>query len=102
MADPDEFDVDDYSFNELRKTSPQQIKRKHGDAGLGIDEEVSIAKRPRAPAVRLDDAKLLSEKGIPLLRRRARKLRLKGKGHEVWENHISPFSSLSLTWKARA
>ena len=31
-------------------------------------------------------SRLLSEKGIPTLRRRARDLRLKGKGHEV-----SPF-----------
>ncbi|KAH8883139.1 Swi3-domain-containing protein [Thozetella sp. PMI_491] len=50
--------------------------------GLGIDEEVSVQKRARVPRVKLDENRLLSEKGIPKLRAKARDLRLKGKGHE--------------------
>ena len=54
---------------------------------LGLDEEVKIVKK-RKPVAKLDEAKLLSQPGIPKLRAIARsnsiasKLRLKGKGHE--------------------
>ncbi len=54
---------------------------------LGLDEEVKITKK-RKPVVKLDEARLLSQPGIPKLRALARsnsiasKLRLKGKGHE--------------------
>jgi replication fork protection complex subunit Csm3/Swi3 len=54
---------------------------------LGLDEEVKIVKK-RKPIAKLDEAKLLSQPGIPKLRAIARsnsiasKLRLKGKGHE--------------------
>ncbi|KAJ5935675.1 hypothetical protein N7466_005222 [Penicillium verhagenii] len=51
--------------------------------GLGLDEEVKITKK-RQPIAKLDDARLLSQPGIPKLRRAAKtKLRFKGKGHEV-------------------
>ena len=83
MADFDDFDVDDFNFDESKEPSPQANKRTHDDAGLGIDEQVSVAKRPRAPAVKLDEARLLSDKGIPELRRRVKKVKFKGKGHEV-------------------
>ncbi|CAK7273490.1 Antiviral helicase ski2 [Sporothrix epigloea] len=53
-----------------------------GTAGLGIDSEVSVKKRAREPRVKLDESRLLSEKGIPALRKQARVLKLKGKGHE--------------------
>ncbi|KAJ5175495.1 Chromosome segregation in meiosis protein 3 [Penicillium canariense] len=50
--------------------------------GLGLDEEVKITKK-RQPVAKLDEARLLSQPGIPKLRRAAKqKLRLKGKGHE--------------------
>ncbi|KAF3768593.1 hypothetical protein M406DRAFT_19751, partial [Cryphonectria parasitica EP155] len=49
---------------------------------LGLDEEVSAAKKPKAPRVKLDAEKLLSDKGLAELRRMARDLELKGKGHE--------------------
>jgi replication fork protection complex subunit Csm3/Swi3 len=54
---------------------------------LGLDEEVKIVKK-RKPIAKLDEAKLLSQPGIPKLRALARsnsiasKLRLKGAGHE--------------------
>ncbi|TLD18562.1 hypothetical protein PspLS_10210 [Pyricularia sp. CBS 133598] len=57
-------------------------KRSEPDGGLGIDEEVSVAKRARVPRVKLDETRLLSDKGIPALRKRAGNLKLKGKGHE--------------------
>lgn len=51
--------------------------------GLGIDDEVKIRK-PRAPIAKLDEERLLSDKGIPALRGIAkRKLKFRGKGHEV-------------------
>jgi len=69
-------------------TAPNQ-RRLDGDdplglgLGLGIDEEVKIRK-PRAPIAKLDENKLLSEKGIPRLRRITKeRLRFKGKGYEV-------------------
>jgi len=69
-------------------------------SGLGIDEEIKVAKK-RAPIAKLDEARwaciqlklalintnnprLLSPAGIPRLRRVAKEqLRFKGKGHEV-------------------
>ncbi|KAF7712939.1 Uncharacterized protein PECH_002329 [Penicillium ucsense] len=50
--------------------------------GLGLDEEVKVTKQ-RRPNPKLDEARLLSQPGIPKLRRTAKqKLRFKGKGHE--------------------
>ncbi|KAJ5580122.1 uncharacterized protein N7459_006107 [Penicillium hispanicum] len=50
--------------------------------GLGLDEEVKVTKK-RQPVAKLDEGRLLSQPGIPKLRRTAKQnLRLKGKGHE--------------------
>jgi replication fork protection complex subunit Csm3/Swi3 len=58
-------------------------KRKTGAGDLGLDEEVKVT-RKRAPIAKLDENRLLSQNGIPKLRRTAKtKLRFKGKGHEV-------------------
>ncbi|TLS22186.1 uncharacterized protein PpBr36_09985 [Pyricularia pennisetigena] len=62
--------------------SKAAAKRSEPDGGLGIDKEVSVAKRARVPRVKLDETRLLSDKGIPALRKRAGTLKLKGKGHE--------------------
>ncbi|KAL4746191.1 hypothetical protein BDW72DRAFT_39476 [Aspergillus terricola var. indicus] len=49
---------------------------------LGLDEEVEVAKK-RQPVAKLDENRLLSQAGIPKLRRSAKKsLKFKGKGHE--------------------
>lgn len=54
-----------------------------GARGLGIDEEVKV-KKARAPTAKLDETRLLGEKGIPRLRKITKdRLRFKGKGHEV-------------------
>ncbi|QSZ37009.1 hypothetical protein DSL72_009101 [Monilinia vaccinii-corymbosi] len=52
-------------------------------AGLGIDEEIEVSKKPRVPRVKLDEHRLLSSAGIPKLRKKAAShLKFKGKGHE--------------------
>ncbi|KAI3327102.1 Swi3-domain-containing protein [Xylariaceae sp. AK1471] len=87
--DIDNYDVDDDPFAEsgdeaARKngsTDTQSKKRKDVN-GLGIDEEVSVTKKPRVPRAKLDEARLLSDNGIPKLRSKARNLKFKGKGHE--------------------
>ncbi|CAJ2503669.1 Uu.00g110630.m01.CDS01 [Anthostomella pinea] len=88
----DEYDVDDDPFASENDEAPNngkanansnaQSKKRKDDSGLGIDEEVAVAKKPRVPNVKLDESRLLSEKGIPRLRRKARDLKFKGKGHE--------------------
>ncbi|KAI1434153.1 Swi3-domain-containing protein [Xylaria sp. CBS 124048] len=78
----DDYDLDDvvdpFGFND---TNQQSNKRKDA-TGLGIDEAVDVTKKPRVPRAKLDEKKLLSENGIPKLRRKAGSLKFKGKGHE--------------------
>ncbi|KAG5302005.1 chromosome segregation in meiosis protein 3 [Histoplasma ohiense] len=50
-------------------------------ASLGLDEEIKVAPK-RRPVPKLDEARLLSPAGIPKLRRDAKKLKFRGKGHE--------------------
>ncbi|TQW01281.1 hypothetical protein V2A60_002288 [Cordyceps javanica] len=79
----DNYNVGDLSDDPFATPSPpSKNKRKSKDAGLGIDEEVDVQKAARAPTVKLDESRLLSEAGIPRLRKRAQGLKLKGKGHE--------------------
>ncbi|KAI9673385.1 MAG: chromosome segregation in meiosis- protein [Caeruleum heppii] len=53
-----------------------------GSGGLGIDEEITVTKKKRV-VVKLDENRLLSQAGIPKMRRTAKTgLRFKGKGHE--------------------
>ncbi|KAI2602765.1 Swi3-domain-containing protein [Hypoxylon sp. NC1633] len=79
------YDVDDDPFAESGDEAPNntaQSKKQKDATGLGIDEAIAIQRKPRVPTVKLDEARLLSEKGIPRLRRKARDLKFKGKGHE--------------------
>lgn len=90
--DLDNYDIGDLSDDPFRSPSPEATttsknkKRKEPpttQSGLGIDEEVSVQKRARAPNVKLDEERLLGPAGIPKLRARAATgLRLKGRGHE--------------------
>ncbi|KAI0599503.1 replication fork protection component Swi3-domain-containing protein [Biscogniauxia sp. FL1348] len=80
-SDIHNYDVDDDPFAESGPDEPQSKKRKDASS-LGIEEEVAVAKKPRVPRVKLDEARLLSEMGIPRLRRKTRDLKFKGKGHE--------------------
>ncbi|KAL7783897.1 replication fork protection component Swi3 domain-containing protein [Trichoderma ceciliae] len=82
--DLDDYGLDD-SDNPFASPPPESSstkKRKEPGSGLGIDEEVSVQKRVRVPAVKLDEERLLGPAGIPKLRKRAAGLKLKGKGHE--------------------
>ncbi|KAI8627102.1 Swi3-domain-containing protein [Xylariaceae sp. FL1651] len=85
----DNYDIDDDPFADSgdegvpKNGSADTTSKKRKDAsGLGIDEEVSVSKKPRVPRVKLDETRLLSENGIPRLRSKAQKLKFRGKGHE--------------------
>ncbi|KAI5303278.1 Nuclear control of ATPase protein 2 [Ascosphaera pollenicola] len=65
------------------------------DANLGLDEEIKVTKK-RRPVPKLDEEKLLSQKGIPRLRKKARKLDLHGKGHEYAD--VTKLLSLYQLW----
>jgi replication fork protection complex subunit Csm3/Swi3 len=83
----DDFGID-ISFDPFADSGgedKESKKRKNG-TGLGIEEEVAVAKKQRIPNVKLDENRLLSDKGIPKLRRKAGELKFKGKGHEVHGN----------------
>ncbi|OBT63757.1 hypothetical protein VE03_06910 [Pseudogymnoascus sp. 23342-1-I1] len=62
-----------------RRASPPP-SRTTSKPTLGLDAPLTLP--TRAPRPKLDEARLLSSRGIPKLRERARTLRLKGKGHE--------------------
>ncbi|ROT37521.1 Swi3-domain-containing protein [Sodiomyces alkalinus F11] len=89
-------DLDNYHVNldddpfrspsPLRQNDTESKKRKSD--GLGIDEEVDVTKRARVPRVKLDETRLLSDDGIPKLRKRAAGLKFKGKGHEVRRHSV--------------
>ncbi len=89
----DNYDVDDNDddpFAESGDDAAQrngatdtQSKKRKDASSLGIDEAVSVTKKPRVPRVKLDETRLLSDNGIPKLRSKARNLKFKGKGHEV-------------------
>ncbi|KAL0265087.1 chromosome segregation in meiosis-related protein [Diplodia seriata] len=73
-------------FNDMDTSRPSDDRAAQGSKQntetLGIDEEVTVAKK-RQPIAKLDEARLLSGAGIPRLRRISKeKLRFKGKGHE--------------------
>ncbi|KAI9648953.1 chromosome segregation in meiosis- protein [Ciborinia camelliae] len=68
-----------------KETAKDSASNAKTGAGLGIDEEIEVAKKPRVPRVKLDEHKLLSSAGIPKLRKKAADhLKFKGKGHEVY------------------
>ncbi|KAF9740177.1 hypothetical protein PMIN04_001801 [Paraphaeosphaeria minitans] len=75
----DIFDVSNLG----QQTEPSRsLKPAADDSGLGIDEEIKVAKK-RDPIPKLDDNRLLSDPGIPKLRRITKeRLKFKGKGHE--------------------
>ncbi|EFR05534.1 chromosome segregation in meiosis protein 3 [Nannizzia gypsea CBS 118893] len=78
-----EVEQDTRKTTEVGSSQDQQNPRK---GILGIDDELQVS-RKRAPVAQLDEARqgnlLLSQDGIPKLRKMARKsLKIKGKGHE--------------------
>lgn len=70
---------------------PSRTKPSQKIDSLGIDEEVKVQKK-RAPIPKLDEERLLSQAGIPRLRRITKeRLRFKGKGHEVRRLRVGGF-----------
>lgn len=59
--DIDDYDVDDDPFaDSAPEDAPQKeapSKKRKDASGLGIDEEVAVAKKVRAPAVKLDETR---------------------------------------------
>ncbi|KAI0172905.1 Swi3-domain-containing protein [Hypoxylon sp. FL1284] len=82
--DIDNYDVEDIfaEFDNDASNDQSQSKKRKDAPDLGIDEAVAVKKKARDPIVKLDEGRLLSEKGIPRLRRKAGDLKFKGKGHE--------------------
>ncbi|KAI9851279.1 MAG: hypothetical protein M1838_004113 [Thelocarpon superellum] len=81
---------------------PSGAARRAGDTedgvagGLGIDEEIQVTKKKRV-TVKMDENRLLSQNGIPKLRRIAKeRLRFKGKGHEY--SDVGRLLSLYQLW----
>ncbi|TVY46376.1 Chromosome segregation in meiosis protein [Lachnellula occidentalis] len=70
------------SKDTTNNTSKELGSKGKSAAGLGIDEEIEVTRKPRAPRVKLDEHRLLSKNGIPKLRKKAKNLKFKGKGHE--------------------
>lgn len=69
--------------NQAQTGRPNNRDSGPADAGLGIDEEITITKK-RIPIPKLNEERLASDPGIPRLRRISKdRLRFKGKGHEV-------------------
>ncbi|KAK4133526.1 Swi3-domain-containing protein [Trichocladium antarcticum] len=82
LADWDDDDPFRSPSPEPGRKNDDKGKKKDKTDVLGIEKELNLKKKPRAPRVKLDDTRLLSDKGIPKLRKMATRLRLKGKGHE--------------------
>ncbi|EFY88093.1 Chromosome segregation in meiosis protein 3 [Metarhizium acridum CQMa 102] len=80
--DLDKYDLSDDPFASPSPPPSAKKRKEPPSQGLGIDEEVSVQKRARAPIVKLDENRLLGPAGLPKLRQRARELKIKGKGHE--------------------
>ena len=55
LDDYDAGELDD--FPDIDDPASPQAKSKGDAGGLGIDEEVAVAKRPRVPRVKLDESK---------------------------------------------
>ncbi|KAK7627186.1 replication fork protection component Swi3-domain-containing protein [Phyllosticta citricarpa] len=79
----DVFDaVENSSARDERPSATNQQRSSRPGIDINIDEEITIAKK-RTPIPKLDQERLLSQAGIPKLRRISKdKLRFKGKGHE--------------------
>lgn len=87
--DLDDYGVDDFGADPFAESGDENANNTRADSqsktrkDIGISEEVAVSAKVRAPRVKLDENRLLSEKGITKLRRKAGELKFKGKGHEV-------------------
>ncbi|CAI6340289.1 unnamed protein product [Periconia digitata] len=75
-------DIFDTSNIEAQSSLPTANKKLTGDDVLGLEEEIKVTKT-KQPIPKLDGELLLSDLGIPKLRKISKdRLKLKGKGHE--------------------
>ncbi|OKL62434.1 hypothetical protein UA08_02678 [Talaromyces atroroseus] len=91
MSDIDDLFDYDAGLDEVLKNLPSAPKNdapkennnaSDATAVLGLDADLKVSKQ-RAPIAKLDETRLLSQNGIPKLRKNAKsKLKFKGKGHE--------------------
>jgi len=59
--DLDNYDAGDFDDEDVfRSPSPQPATRDGDAGGLGIDEEVAVAKRARVPRIKLDESKFVN------------------------------------------
>ncbi|CAO1598576.1 chromosome segregation in meiosis-related protein [Xanthoria calcicola] len=94
-VDQDVFRDVDVNMDAPSERQAAHLKPKDGRDVLGLDEEVKVT-RKRQPVARLDEERLLSQAGIPKLRRIAKeRFHFKGKGHEV--RHLHLLNNLALT-----
>ena len=69
--------------------------RNEAQPSKDVDEEVKVKKK-RAPVPKLDEGRLLSDAGVTKLRKNAKNLRFKGKGHEFTD--ISRLLNMYQLW----
>lgn len=102
-AGPDDLDnlldyddaVNDF-FKDLHDNDDQNANNAPAEPAKDIDEEIKVTKK-RKPNPKLDQDRLLSDAGVPKLRRLAKnKLQFKGKGHEFAD--ISRILNLYQLW----
>ncbi|KAL8790465.1 MAG: hypothetical protein Q9213_000617 [Squamulea squamosa] len=81
-VDMDVFRNVDINMDAPNERQPTEFQSKDSSNMLGLDEQVKVI-RKRQPVAKLDEDKLLSQAGIPKLRRIAKDgFNFKGKGHE--------------------
>ncbi|KAF2226283.1 replication fork protection component Swi3-domain-containing protein [Elsinoe ampelina] len=88
-ATPDDLDAlfdTDVGLDEVRRSATttaanESIRTENRPETSNLDEEIVITKK-RQPIAKLDEERILSSKGIPRLRKIAKKTKFKGKGHE--------------------
>ncbi|EPX72442.1 replication fork protection complex subunit Swi3 [Schizosaccharomyces octosporus yFS286] len=70
--------------NELPKSNAENENENDNESfDLGLEEKDVPLKRPRRQIAKFDEERLASENGIPKLQRLRKKVKLKGKGHEL-------------------
>lgn len=93
------YDMDENIMRSVENDNQNTSSRTNGataDLDAGIEEEVKVRKA-RKPAPKLDEERILSDAGIPKLRRITKdRLKLKGKGHEF--SDVTRILSLYQLW----
>ncbi|KAI5199176.1 hypothetical protein AUEXF2481DRAFT_42575 [Aureobasidium subglaciale EXF-2481] len=76
------FNPPDQDWSAQDNANNSNTNQRQEDVPVDIDEEVKVTKK-RKPVAKLDEDRLLSQQGIPKLRKIAKdRIQIKGKGHE--------------------